>query len=146
MLYRINRYYNTEQEHSYFLLECQYSETEMISLIATLQHYTEELFGDPDIFLNSDCLIHILCDFFHVNNVKADYKNTDFYISATANPRLAGSMNPADSGQKIILINRYLAKNSLNPMECQENINLWISQNPDKEKDLRELIFKEGIE
>lgn len=147
MLYKINRHCDTEQEPSYFLLECPYSETEMLSLIATLQYYAEELFGDSDIFLNSDCLKLILCNYFQACDADEYFQHIISKISIPEEPANQASwVYMLDSGRMFIQINRYLTKNLLNAAECQKNIRLWISENPDKEKALRELIFKEGIE
>ena len=114
MLYKINRHCDTEQEPSYFLLECPYSETEMLSLIAMLQYYAEELFGDPNIFLNSDCLKLILCNFFQANDADESFQNIISKISTpeeTTNQTCRAYM--PDSDQMFIQINRYRIKNIL---------------------------------
>lgn len=147
MLYKIDRQNNSELENSFLLLESSYSKTDMLSLIAALQHYTEELFGDPDILLNFDCLKHILCRFFHADDVLDCYRSLVSKITLQADSADTACHDYFfDSGLQIIQINRFLVKDFFNAAEYDSNIMQWLPDNPDEEKNLRELIFKEGLE
>lgn len=107
----------------------------------------EELFGDPDILLNFECLKHILCRFFHTDDVLDCYRSLVSKITLQADSADTACHDYFfDSGLQIIQINRFLVKVFFSTAEYGSNIMQWLPDNPDEEKNLRELIFKEGLE
>lgn len=147
MLYYISHYYDSNPQTTSLLLECGYSETQMLSLTATLQYYAEELFGDQGILLSNECLKHILCLFFDIKDVKTSHLSfLPYLFSEPKDIYITNHFSIPESQLEIVQIDRYHAREFFSDTELDIFLNCWIPVCSDKEKELKELIFREGLE
>ena len=145
MIYKIDHYYAADDEPSSLLIESFYTEDEFLLLTAVLQYYAEELFGDHGILLGNDCLRKILCGFYGAKDVSGTYENIlpkDFKTSKYCiNRDLCSHIKDVPATQ----FNRYIVREQLSDADIISSMHRFIPVCPDREKALRELIFREGL-